>query len=99
MRERVALTTCRTVHFGAADLRCWPGKPRPTDEPGSRWCPADALRLGGRQNVELRPGVIGRWHAFCVCWRPRRIDPMYSILYIIGAIVVIIVVLKLLGLY
>jgi hypothetical protein len=30
---------------------------------------------------------------------PRRKHPMYSILYIIGAIVVIIVVLKVLGLY
>ena len=29
----------------------------------------------------------------------KEVSPMYSILYIIGAIVVIIVVLKLLGLY
>ena len=31
--------------------------------------------------------------------RKKEVNPMYSILYIIGAIVVIIVVLKLLGLY
>ena len=32
-------------------------------------------------------------------WRLRKRYPMYSILYIIGAIVVIVVVLKLLGLF
>ena len=38
------------------------------------------------------------WHASCFReW--RRSHTMYSILYIIGAIVVIIVVLRLLGLY
>jgi hypothetical protein len=38
------------------------------------------------------------WHAFCF-YRVQRRRDMYSILYIIGAIVVIIVVLRLLGLY
>ena len=38
------------------------------------------------------------WHAFCLYRGQRRRD-VYSILYIIGAIVVIIVVLRLLGLY
>ena len=37
------------------------------------------------------------WHSFCVD-RTGEV-PMYSILYIIGAIVVIVVVLRLLGLY
>jgi hypothetical protein len=32
-------------------------------------------------------------------WRPRKEVSMYSILYIIGAIVVIVVVLKVLGLF
>jgi hypothetical protein len=38
------------------------------------------------------------WHAPCFRGRIRRLLQMYSILYIIGAIVVIIVVLRLLGL-
>jgi hypothetical protein len=32
-------------------------------------------------------------------WRLRKVVPMYSILYIIGAIVVIVVVLKVFGLF
>jgi hypothetical protein len=32
-------------------------------------------------------------------WRPRKRYPMFSILYIIGAIVVIVVVLRVLGLF
>ena len=39
------------------------------------------------------------WHAFCIYLVFRRTHLMYSILYIIGAIVVIVVVLRLLGLY
>jgi hypothetical protein len=48
-----------------------------------------ALHL--KQDTELA------WHALCFRER-RRVFQMYSILYIIGAIVVIIVVLRVLGL-
>ena len=44
------------------------------------------------------PAATMPWHASCFRG-PWRFHPMYSILYIIGAIVVIIVVLRLLGLY
>jgi hypothetical protein len=52
----------------------------------------------GRCRHGERNGVSA-WHAACFRDMARRACPMYSILYIIGAIVVIIVVLKVLGLY
>jgi hypothetical protein len=45
----------------------------------------------------LKQDTEPAWHALCFTAR-RRIVQMYSILYIIGAIVVIIVVLRVLGL-
>jgi len=67
------------------------GRPRGSDEPSPL--------VGGLApllNAERASGTVA-----CLLLRgqARRRSPMYSILYIIGAIVVIIVVLKLLGLY
>jgi hypothetical protein len=58
-----------------------------------------STEAGERAGVDIpeAPG-IPKWHTFCFCAGQGGAD-MYSILYIIGAIVVIIVVLRVLGLY
>ena len=74
-----------------------------------RACKTRRLAYGHHRTlmIYITQYAVKEWHTSCTPsgWRvsrdptTNRRTPMYNILYIIGAIVVIIVVLKLLGLY
>ena len=96
-RPRARAATNRTVDTAA---RGWHGRGT-LRRRRIRDVPTDAVRA----TVMLRPPIAGiaahaMWHEACLRGEAgKEVPTMYSILYIIGAIVVIIVVLRLLGLY